>query len=61
MTILSDTFLQGDNDRGKAFGDIDFILRNDQQIEKNLKINQKACTSQKTENVTPRSASLINL
>jgi len=61
MTILSDTFLQGDNDRGKAFGDIDFILRNDQQIEKNLKINQKTCTSQKTENVTPRSASLINL
>lgn len=37
--ILGDAFLQGDNDSSKVYGDIDYILRNDQIIEKHLQSN----------------------
>ena len=34
--VRADKFLQGDNKDGKVYGDIDYILRSDEQIEKYL-------------------------
>lgn len=36
--IHDDAYLQGDNDRGKRYGDIDYLLRNDQIVDRFLQL-----------------------
>lgn len=47
MIMLEDEFLQGNNDRGKVYGDLEFLLRSDTQIEKLL--NNKNAKKRKEE------------
>lgn len=42
--IAEDDFLQGDNKAGKRYGDIDFLLRSDEQLDKYLQASVKKKT-----------------
>lgn len=41
QNVADDEFLQGDNDSGKRYGDIDFLLRSDENLEKRLNRDKK--------------------